>query len=482
MRTLGRLLASKRVLIGVIAASFLFRCFLLAQVAMHPDRAMQGDAGHYDVLSRELLDHHHFWGPSVFLGSSDPAAPFRGLVFSPPPGSTDGDLMPESFRTPAYPAFLAAVYGVVGHRIAAIAFVQLVMIGLIAWMMFRICSLYFPSPVGLLAVALFVWNCEFLELPNLLLTETLFTLLLVLALWCLLLFSQRGTRSHLVAAGVAVGVAALCRPAATYYGLALVPIVLWACRREWRRAAVAVLVLLASVAITLAPWLARNQAVFGVARLSAVEGLNLYLYNIAFVDAKRHGTEWPVERRRLSQELQVAIDNERLNPLQAAEISRARAMGRIREDSAGYIKVHARGSLMMLATNSFRGVYRLASGGDYQSGSPMAALTSTGSIGAAVTALLGSLSPVTLILLAILGARLILMLAAAGGSLVLLRHSIPLMLGCVLTAGYFLVVTGPLGIDPRFRAPMIPALTLLSTIGIARLFGAAFGLTSVTRR
>ncbi len=382
--------------------------------------------------------------------------------------------MPEGFRTPAYPAVLAAIYAVVGHRIIMVVVLQTLLVALMAWLLFRICTLYFRSSVGWLAVALFAWNCEFLELPNLLLTETLFTLLIVLAVWWLLVFAQQGRIRYVIAAGIAVGIAALCRPAAAYYAVALVPIIAWTRRTDWRHAAAAVLVLFTVVAGTVSPWLARNKAVFGLARLSAVEGLNLYLYNIAFVDAERHGTDWPVERRRLSQDLQTVIDAEQLNPLEAADIGRQRAMDRIREDPVGYAKIHLKGSLMMLATNSFRGVYQVATGHGYRSGSPLDALSRTGSVRAAATAFLGALSPVSIILLLILISRLALMLAALRGCWFLVRQSTPLAIACVMTVVYFLIVTGPVGTDPRFRAPIIPALTILAAVGIGRTFAVAF--------
>jgi len=476
MIMIGRMLSNRKLLIGAILASLIFRCFLIAEVAMHPDRAMQGDAGHYDFLARQLLENHRFWGPSMFLGSSDPAATFKGLVFEAPGAAPGEGPMPEGFRTPGYPVFLTAVRAVSGHQILVLLVIQTLLVMLIGWMLFRICTLYASSSVGWLAVALFAWNCEFLELPNLMLTETLFGALLVLATWCVLLFAERGVMRHLVFAGIAVGLAALCRPAATYFAAALVPVILWSGRRQWRRAVAGSMILLSVCAITMAPWLARNKAVFGRARLAAVEGLNLYLYNTAFLDAKDHGTSWTVERRRLSLDLQSAIDAQHLNPLEASDVAKDRAIERISRDPVGYGKVHAKGMVMMLVANSFRGVYTLATGHGYESGSPIDALSRTGSVPAAVKAFMGALSPVTAILLVILLLRVVLMLAALRGFWHLLRQSPALAIACVVTVGYYLVITGPLGIDPRFRAPLIPALTILAAVGIGRTFAVAFGL------
>lgn len=464
--TLRSILLSRKLILGAIFLSIAVRIFLIISVGNHPDRAVQGDAGHYQFLAAQLLEQRRFWGPSVFLGSSDPDAPFRGIVFTPP-GSLPGvGPMPEAFRTPAYPLFLGAIATTVGKSVAAVAIVQTLLVALIGWMIFRICTLYASVSIGWLAVALFSWNLEFLELPNLLLTETLFVTLLVCAIWLMLRFVKDGTWTLLALAGVAIGIAAMCRPAATYLPLALLPAIVARYYGQWRHLCISILLLCCVSVGTVVPWLARNEAVFGLPRLAAIEGLNLYLYNTAFLDAKEHGTRWPIERRQLAYDLQTVIDAQQLNPIEAGEVARHRAIERISNDPVNYALVHIEGSARMFVGHSFEGVFRLVTGRGYDSGSPLSVLSESGSIGTAWRAFVDALSPISLVLIFILGFRVLLLAAALVGLIYLLKRALPMAILCAGVLGYFVAITGPLGIDPRFRAPLVPLLALLGAIGI----------------
>lgn len=101
--------------------------------------------------------------------------------------------------------------------------------------------------VALIALGLLAVDLDQATLAGTILTEPLFTLLLML-------FALAWTGGRTLGAAAAIGLAALVRPEAF-----LVPLAVALFTREWKRP----LLLLAGVALCVAPWAIRNASVFG---------------------------------------------------------------------------------------------------------------------------------------------------------------------------------------------------------------------------
>lgn len=200
---------------------------------------------------------------------------------------------PELRRTPLYPLFIAAVLAG-GGGLASVALVQHVLGVVTAALTYALGRATFgagPSsgPVasapsigvswpgsalagriaGLLAGLMSALSGPLIVYEHYLMSETLFTLTLTLALLALVVALKRPTRWRLLAAGGAVALACLTRP----LGQAVIPLALglpillalpsW--RRGLKRAALVAL----GLALVLAPWTIRNLAVHGT---SGAEG------------------------------------------------------------------------------------------------------------------------------------------------------------------------------------------------------------------
>jgi len=94
---------------------------------------------------------------------------------------------------------------------------------------------------------------------NLLLTETLFTLLLCLVCYTVVLFYQEGKLAYLALAGVLLGLAALTRSVVWMSPPFLAGFVVLTWKAAWPSRVAAALTLLAAFAATLAPWSIRNS-------------------------------------------------------------------------------------------------------------------------------------------------------------------------------------------------------------------------------
>jgi hypothetical protein len=159
--------------------------------------------------------------------------------------------------------------------------------------------------------------------------------------------------------------------------------------------------------------------------------------------------------------------------MSASLVAEHLALHRIAVDPLAYAKVHLKGIALMLVGHNFGAVYQIMTGHAYRSGSPLSSFLQSGSLSLAVRDLVAALSPVTLVLVGLLGTRLVLSAAALYGLYRSLRLAPAIALVCGLAIVYFLSITGPLGVDPRFRVPIVPPFTILAAIGCVDVFDRA---------
>jgi hypothetical protein len=200
---------------------------------------------------------------------------------------------PTSLRPPVYPFFLAAVYRIFGIENFEVArLVQLGLSLLTGLLVFRLGSVVYTPTVGAWAATACLLYPSLLGFNNLLLTETLFTLLFVGALLTTVWALERASIRWLVGAGMLVGVAALTRSVMLPCGLLMVPYICFAWP-EAKRRVIAGLVFAIALAATLSPWAIRNTRLEGTfVIVDTLGGRNLMQGNYQFTTLER---PWDVE-------------------------------------------------------------------------------------------------------------------------------------------------------------------------------------------
>ncbi len=202
-----------------------------------------------------------------------------------------------AYRTPGYPWFLGAVLSLFpGESPQAIAVVQGCLLsathGLTACIVHqltynrRAVIISLLLSVGCMARA--TWICTIL-------TETLFTFALVLHLWCCVrwILCEKNFRSlsgWAIASGFTYAAVLLVRPVATYMlGVHLIALLVAAfCTHQgcvhqpWARAtagrwSMSIIWMLVFAIVPLLPWLARNQQMFGQAKMTEFVGRNIWI-------------------------------------------------------------------------------------------------------------------------------------------------------------------------------------------------------------
>jgi 4-amino-4-deoxy-L-arabinose transferase-like glycosyltransferase len=182
------------------------------------------------------------------------------------------DGTPTAYRPIGYPAFVSASYFVLGHHPVAIKFLQ-ALIDIGTSFLIYILLVGFPDRIRVLAAGLWAFNLPAILYVNLLMSETVFTFLLVLTTVLLTRYSDKRPRSvYLI--GICLGVLVLIKPSALIFLLAL-PFFYRRLNLTVRALSLAALAFL----LVLAPWFLRNYLAFGRLSLASNGGINLLIGN-----------------------------------------------------------------------------------------------------------------------------------------------------------------------------------------------------------
>jgi 4-amino-4-deoxy-L-arabinose transferase-like glycosyltransferase len=196
---------------------------------------------------------------------------------------------PTSIRPPLYPALLSAVWASSGVRnLQAVRAWQIAIALASTGLIYLLGTMLYRPNVGVIAAAAFWLYPSYIFYNFLILTETLFTFLLVALMVLLIKLVRSGSLPIALACGATLGFAALTRSVLWPMPLVLCPAVALLLRAPaMRRITVAALVL-AGYAAVVAPWAVRNTRVQGVVTVvDTMGGINLRMGNYEYTPDDR---------------------------------------------------------------------------------------------------------------------------------------------------------------------------------------------------
>ncbi|MBC7224402.1 MAG: glycosyltransferase family 39 protein, partial [Anaerolineae bacterium] len=255
---------------------------------------------------------------------------------------------PTALRGPVYPLFLAGVYALFGHRYGAVYAAQvLVDMGALALTYALAWQVYRRREVATLAAVGYALYLPFALQVGQVMTETVFTALLLLGIWAFFAAVDRapGWRAAGLqgAAGVALGLASLTRPAGLVVAGSLAVALCWLVR-PWKRAVLQGAALLVAFGLVLLPWTWRNWALFGVlVPTSTLGGVNLYIGNYS-LEREAYLAAHSAEETRRMLILTRALEMERAPWMNEAQLDlafRERALALIRAHPWRYVHLSA---------------------------------------------------------------------------------------------------------------------------------------------
>ena len=222
---------------------------LLAPYAIHHSSTLQGYEAEW--TARAIIDGHGYSVP----GSH------RHLWY----GLDGGTYYPTAWVDPVFTYTLAAAHYVFGeHAYAAIVFLNFLALAGVMLMSFKIATRFGGPWTGVLAVAFIALHMHFLHgfigIDN----APLASFFLVLTVYVAVRYFEKSTTKRLVMMGLLTGLSLLACPAVQYlaYGTAVAVGVHHLILRQKLAAIARPIVMLALVALVLAPWAIRNYRVF----------------------------------------------------------------------------------------------------------------------------------------------------------------------------------------------------------------------------
>jgi len=420
-------------------------------------RAMYPDSYRYVELGQNLAETGSFGLSSPEVGVvHEPLYELRKELGQLEPVNADG-LRPEIMRTPGYPAFIGALAWL-GLGINGLLLIQCLFSASSVALVYGIgrSLLGRPGP-ALVAAAIVALHPADIAAPTAVLTETCFTLLVLLGLWSVADRERRGIGSASFG-GLMIGLSALVRPVSVFLGPA---VALWMLVTDRRLKTLVLAVLM--MALSLAPpltWMARNQAVGFGYRLSSIPYINTYFYGNAYMRITEAGgdwkTDWPATVNTLMAELrQAQAERPDANVFDTMKDLGIQA---IREKPALYASVLKESMIKLFTDHSMGGLYQQL-GLTY---TPTGLRDKLMAEGLSWSSVMDALkNPTGWLALVWVGWNGVLLVGMILGSIMLLirrRFAAFLLLGGVLF--YFAFATQTTGLE-RFRLPILGIQALL---------------------
>src|SRR5262245_18635997 len=272
----------RRIAVLVFTALTLRLSLLFAGPWRDPGRALQPDSRRYLVLADNLIRHGRFAKRDEDGLVHLAVERLRSANGTLPPADADG-FRPDSFRTPAYPAFVAPLSALGGVRSVLLA--QCLLGAAATGLLFGVARRLGLTPAGATVAAL-LWALHpaLVVFDCLLLTESLFNVGVVASLW---LAARSANPTGHTGAGLLLGLTGLVRPLGLFFLPSLLAVG-WRGQRRWLSAAC----LVAAAVAPSAAWALRNRAAGEGLRVSSVGDVNLLYYVAAHAISEERGDDW----------------------------------------------------------------------------------------------------------------------------------------------------------------------------------------------
>jgi len=387
---------------------------------------------------------------------------------------TSGGL-PEIIRTPGYPILL--IPGIVLGQIELVTILlQIVLSSATVYVVYRIGLLLFGNGAAARLGAL-LYAIEPLSVlySSRLLSETLFTALIMVSLYWLLRYLKDRSLRQLMFSAVLFAASVYVRPIGYFLPALITALLLgwFLVRMRAQRTILLHIPLFLAVGMGLVGlWQVRNQVEAGYSGFSAITDTNLYFYPMAAVLAAKEGVPYYDMQKRLGyHNLEVYLED---HPEQLAwsrgrryEWMRARALGVLRHNPGVYANIHLKGVLRVLldpGAVEIRRLLRLYP----ESGGLLGRIVDQG-MGRTVLRLIRE-RPALFWSNLVLGMLLLAFYLLAVAGALKRKSASPLGLAALLAvAAYLILLSGGPNSTSRFRHPVMPIVAVLAGYGLARV-------------
>ncbi len=411
------------------------------------------DAIRYDRLAYNLIEHNTF--------SRDLGPPYR----------------PESFVPPGYPTFLAIFYTLFSRNPIPVIIIQIILSCFIGILVFIFLNQFTKNQkIALFSGILFGLSPNIAFHSNKLISETLFTFLLLLSFYLIYLTIKNTNKTTFYLAGFLLGLCTYVRTISIYFPILIIIIFLiW--QKKIKVSLISTIGFIIIYLLTLTPWIIRNSIIFKKPVFATTAEVNIFLYNAPTVIASEKGISLTDARDTIWSEVQTIFTNnpqlDTTNEVIRAQIGSQVGLKYILRSPLTYAKIHFSSFLLNFIVPI--GISPLI---QYITGKPLPdlqmkprvmqdalALLARGKIKQAADLVIKerfyNLSPIGFLIL--IWAAIFQLFIMIGVIICLIRFfkkTFYLLIPII----YFTLATGPV-CDARLRVPIEPLLIILASIG-----------------
>ncbi len=194
---------------------------------------------------------------------------------------------PEVYRTPGYPLFLAGIFALTGYSTTAVLIIQIVLAALSCVLIYLIGRSLYDHRTGVWAAILAIVNIKLGVYAGQVMSETLFTFLLVTCFYAATAFFEKPVLSRSLLCATGFIFLAITRPTGMHMAL-IFAVVAIACLRSWQPVAWASMAALAAV-LVIQLLAFRNYQKLDVWAATSNDSITIGLYFPSAIWAASHG-------------------------------------------------------------------------------------------------------------------------------------------------------------------------------------------------
>ena len=441
----------------VVLLNFILKAGLFCYISpwnktVEQQRVVVSDAKGFQQIATTLLNNHTFAAPVDTVDLSRLTEyQLTGSLFH----------YPDVIRTPGYPVYLAAIYGIAGiHPFVAI-FCQILLSLIMVVLIYRICLLLFNErSIAIIASFLYAIDFHSAYVANELLSDTIFTLFFTLSIYQFVKGIKSDKLSMFVWSALFMGLSALVKPIGLLYPLVIAAIILFFSKQVLMQKIKVVSVYLVLFGLIVSIWSLRNHIRYDSWQPTAQGGDNTLMYDVAYTKARlTHGNLDSIRVKFQLQADSLGFKTEK-NPFERSAIYNKVAFAYIKEHKLAYVLTHLQGGLNLFLSLGNVGMADMFgwSGNKIQEG--FADMS--------INRLQKNLSSNKKVML--LGILILIILAIQyiptiiGGIMLFKQKNWFLFLFVALTIGYFAAVTGVIGMY-RYKLPLVPLICIVGAYG-----------------
>lgn len=366
--------------------------------------------------------------------------------------------------TPGYPLFLSFALSIF-KSYYVVSLIQITLVLFNSLLIYKIARKIVSPAAGWLAAFLYIINPSTLFYSMVLMSDTLFTFLLVSSIYIVFFADSKNNSRRLLVAGFLVGFAILVRPIGFFLPFIFVVFYVWFKKEtiSFKKIIYLTVIFCISCSIVLLPWIIRNKVVNNVWSISSLGAFNLFHYNLPLFLSVRDSTDIGMVRDDLYKQTNGLNEEQAKQFAHATEISHI-VFNYISQDPVGYFSFHLNRLPQFFGGNSSKNFYVNTLESIYHKANPFpekSLLIDDFLVKKNISALMARLKSQSFFVVEYVVWLIILILSII--SIISKKYRQQAVLFIVL-ALYFGILTGPVT-HVRYRLPAEPFMFLSAVMG-----------------